>query len=478
MLLNKIFKDAPEIEIEQLSVDSRLSMKNAIFFCLDGIKYDGHDYIKEAIDNGAKVIIYSKPQDVKYKAIYIQVKNVTNTMIKVADIFYNHPNSGIDKYIIMGNYGRSSVAKFINHYLNTISTCGYVGILGVKYNDILFNSSYPTLNSLDNLKILDTLKKANIKSVTFEASPSALNLQKLDCVKPEYVIYTCTDKTSSEYQSSDFFTYIRRYLYTLENDTTLILNIDDESFNELNDSVDNYVTYGVRENANYRISDIKVSKKGIEYDLTYQSDSYHIESKLQGKINVFNLTAAIVALHQKGYDMKNIIDVFKNVNYVDGVMEKVDEEYNIIVDCAYDIDSIEEICKYASVTKNNGKSIGVFSINYSDDDKRLEKIINILDKYMDVIILTEDESLDSEIMDILERCNKFSTSKKVLHISVRSLAIEEAIEIMNKNDVMIIVGKGNERYLSMGLGKEFYYGDKYYAKKYLEKRRREENEII
>ena len=119
MLLNKIFKDAPEIEIEQLSVDSRLSMKNAIFFCLDGIKYDGHDYIKEAIDNGAKVIIYSKPQDIKYKAIYIQVKNVTNTMIKVADIFYNHPNSGIDKYIIMGNYGRSSVAKFINHYLNT-----------------------------------------------------------------------------------------------------------------------------------------------------------------------------------------------------------------------------------------------------------------------------------------------------------------------------------------------------------------------
>ena len=72
MLLSKLFKNAPDIEIEQLSVDSRLSMKNAIFFCLNGIKYDGHDYIEEAVNNGAKVIVYSKDQPVKYKAIYIK----------------------------------------------------------------------------------------------------------------------------------------------------------------------------------------------------------------------------------------------------------------------------------------------------------------------------------------------------------------------------------------------------------------------
>ena len=76
MLLNKLFKDAPELEIEQLSIDSRLSMKNAIFFCLNGIKYDGHNYIEEAVNNGAKVIVYSKEQPQKFKAIYIKVPNV------------------------------------------------------------------------------------------------------------------------------------------------------------------------------------------------------------------------------------------------------------------------------------------------------------------------------------------------------------------------------------------------------------------
>ena len=84
MLLSKLFKGAPDLEIEQLSIDSRLSMKNAIFFCLDGIKYDGHDYIEEAIKNGAKVIVYSKEQEQKFKAIYIKVANVNNTLTKAA----------------------------------------------------------------------------------------------------------------------------------------------------------------------------------------------------------------------------------------------------------------------------------------------------------------------------------------------------------------------------------------------------------
>ena len=119
MLLSRLFKGAPDLEIEQLSIDSRHSMKNAIFFCLDGIKYDGHDYIKEAIENGAKVIVYSKELKEKYKAVYIKVGNVNTALTKVANVFYNDPNAGIDKYVVLGNYGRSSVASFINDYLNT-----------------------------------------------------------------------------------------------------------------------------------------------------------------------------------------------------------------------------------------------------------------------------------------------------------------------------------------------------------------------
>lgn len=478
MLLSKLFAGAPDIEIEQLSIDSRTSMKNAIFFCLDGIKFDGHDYIEEAISNGAKVIVYSKPQETKYNAIYIKVSNVNNALVKVANIFYMNPNEGITKYIVSGNYGRCSVASFINHYINKVSNCGYIGILGIKYNGLELNSNYDTLNILDNLKLLDTMKKNDVKAVTFEANAISLNLQKLDSIRPDCFIYTCANRNSSEFQSIDYYNCIRRYLYTLENTTKVVLNVDDDSFAEFQDCVDNYVTYGTSTVADYQIRDISVSVKGINYKIIYEDQPYVVKSALQGRVNVYNLTAAIVALHQTGYDLSDIVEKIGDVGYVDGVMEKVDDEYNIIVDDAYDTNSIEAICEYAAAVKQKNKAIGVISINQTDTDKRLEKIISILEKYLDVIILTENESLESEVMEILSRCNKYIKSKRVICIPLRSSAIENAVEIMNKNDTLIIVGKGNERFLSMGLGKEFYYGDKHYTRKFIDKRRSEENETV
>lgn len=478
MLLSKLFAGAPDIEIEQLSIDSRTSMKNAIFFCLDGIKYDGHDYIEEAISNGAKVIVYSKPQETKYNAIYIKVNNVNNVLVKVANIFYMNPNEGIRKYIVSGNYGRCSVTSFINHYLNKVSNCGYIGILGIKYNGLELNSSFDTLNILDNLKLLDTMKKNDVKAVTFEANAISLNLQKLDSIRPDCFIYTCTNRNSSEFQSIDYYNYIRRYLYTLENTTKVVLNIDDDSFSEFQDCVESFVTYGTSSVANYQIRDISITTKGISYKIIYEDRPYAVRSSLQGRVNVYNLTAAIVALHQTGYELDDIIEKIADVGYVDGVMEKVDDEYNIIVDDAYDTNSIEAVCEYAAAVKQKNKAIGVISINHTDTDKRLEKIISILEKYLDVIILTENESLESEVMEILNRCTPYIKSKRVICIPLRSSAIENAVEIMNKNDTLIIVGKGNERFLSMGLGKEFYYGDKHYTRKFVEKRRSEENEII
>ncbi len=475
MLLSKLFKGAPDIDIQQLSIDSRHSMKDAIFFCLDGIKYDGHNYIKEAIGNGAKVIVYSKELKERYKAVYIKVSNVSSVLTKAANIFYNEPNKGIDKYVIIGNYGRCSVASFINDYLNSVSSCGYIGILGIRYNGLELNSSFATLNILDNLKMLDTMKKNGVKACTFEADAASLNLQKLDSIYPDCVIYTCTNKNSGEYQSNDYFAYMRRYLYTLENTTQVVFNIDDESYNELKDCVDNYITYGTTSIADYQIRDVSISSSGISYKIIHNDQSYSVKSRVQGMVNVYNLTAAIIALSLRGHDLQDVISHMNDIPFVDGVMERVDQEFNIIVDSAYDLSSIEEIFRYGEYVKRKNHLIGVVSINYSDGDRRLEKIVELCNKYLDVAILTENESQDSSVMEILERCDKYERNGRILYVPMRSLAIENGIEIMNKNDTLLIIGKGNERFLSMGLGKEFYYGDKHYAVKFINKRRREES---
>ena len=483
MRLSELFSGAPDLEVEQLSVDSRFPMKNAIFFCLNGIKYDGHNYIKEAIENGAKVIVYSKDltteQKNRNKAIYIKVPNVNNTLTEIGKLFYDDPNQGIDKYLICGSYGKSSVASYINYYLNTVSSCAYVGILGIHYGSTHQRSSFSTMNILDNLKTLDSIRKAGIKACTFEADVRSLNLQKLDAIIPDCFIYTCTNVDhSSDYLHNQYFVQLRRYLYTLEDSCKLVLNIDDISYRQIEDCVSNFVTYGFSNLANYQIRDVVMNKNGIDYKLKYHDKLYHISCRLQGISSLYNLTAAIVSLNQQGYAMEQLIDAFKDVPEVDGVMERVDEEYNVIVDSAYDLSSIAEVCQYAKTIKHRNKAIGVISVNYSDGDRRLEKMMKICEESLDVIILTENESSQAAVSDILERCDKYLTKHKEFYCTMRSLAIQDAIELMNKDDVLVIIGKGNEKFLEMGLGKEYYHGDKYYAMKYIKQRRREENETV
>ena len=479
MNLNKLFKNAPDVEIEQLSADSRLPMKNAIFFCLNGIKYDGHNYINEAINNGAKVIVYSKDLTNKNNAIYIKVKNVNETLYNVANIFYNCPNKDIDKYIVSGCYGRSTVSSIIKYYLDSVSSCGSVGVFGINYNDKHLDISFPALPPLDNLKLLDNLKKNNIKNCVFETSIISLSYKKLDVIKPEVFIYTNTSKYCSDFQicNNMYYSYLRKYLYTLEDNTNVVLNYDDESYNELKDSINNCVTYGQNDNCDYRICNVVLNNNGLSYKLIYDNKEIIVESKLLGLSNVYNITAAITSLNIMGYDVEDIINKIKNLNYIDGVMEVVDDKYNVIVDCANEYDSIFNLLDYAKRTCK-GNLIGVLGINYSDNESRIEKISKLCDKYLDKIIFTEDESLDGEVMNILSRTNPYVDLRKTIHYSYRSDAIENAINIMNKNDTLLIIGKGNERFMNMGLGKERYSGDKKNAVKYLKKRKDEENEII
>lgn len=479
MKLNQLFNGAPDIDIEQLSTDSRLPMKNAIFFCLDGIKYDGHNFIEEAIDNGAKAIVYTKQLDNKKDAIYIKVKNVNETLFRIADIFYNHPNEGIYKFLISGCYGRSSVSSIMKHYLNKVSSCATVGIFGINYNDRHLDITFPALTPLENLKMLDKFKSNKIPNAIFESSVISLYYKKLDVIKPEVFIYTNTSKYCSDYRvcNNNYYENIRRYLYTLEDKTCVLLNMDDPSYNELFESVNNIKTYGKNEKCDYYIHDIVISKRSSKFFINFQNNKYLINTKLIGLVNIYNLTAAIAALNIKGYDIADIIEKLNDLEFVDGVMEPVDDDYNIIVDCGYEIDSIKNSIEYATNT-TKGKVITILGINYSDNEQKLKTIVQLLEEKSDLIILTEDESSQAEVMDILSKTNEYSKTNKILHISYRSIAIENAINIMNTKDTLLILGKGNEKFLSMGLGKEMYRGDKYYAQKYINKLKGEKNETF
>lgn len=481
MLASELIKNAPDIEIEQLSTDSRMPMKNAIFFCIKGVRYDGHHYVKEAIINGAVLIIYEDDIDTNLNAVFVKVSNVFDVLTQIADKFYNYPANDVDTFLISGSYGRTSVASYINQLLSKKLNCASIGLMGIDYNGKLLLSSYSTLPILSNVAYLDKMRNDGVKACTFEANPLNISLKKVDVIHPKIFVYTNTSYLSNDYKEvgDEYFSLLRKYFYSLEEETICILNRDDISFDELVESAPRYLTYGMHENSDFMIHDINIEINESRFALKYDGQVYLIKTNLLSLNNIYNLVAAIASLVAYGINIDEILANIKDLKSVEGVIDKIkNDDYHIIIDPAYALDSIENLFIFANDIKERNKRIyAVIGISFTDDNKRIEGIANLCSKYIDELIITEDDSYEHDTTSILNNASSIVKDLRHIVIEDRISAIETAIELMNKNDILLIIGKGNENVIYKGLGKEYYDSDKVIAEKLLNKRMEEENEI-
>lgn len=482
MYLDSFFKNAPHIEINQLSCDSRVPMKDCIYFCIKGIKYNGHEFINEAIENGANVIVYSDEVDTNLNAIFVKVNNVDDTLNSIASKFYDYPSSKLENYVVSGSYGKSSVCYIINHLIRDTKKCASIGILGINDGDVNLTVNQATLPMLDNQKYMKAFVDNGCRACTFEARALALSYKKLDGVNPKAFIYTTTSFESSDYKElgSNYIDSLKRYLYTLDNDCLVVLNRDDLTYEELkNASSENFVSYGKNEDADYVISNIVINNNSTTFNIRFNNLEYSINSPLISEANVYNLTASIAALNTLGYDLQELIDKLQSLSPLDGVYDRLKfDDYNIIVDCAYSVDSYNKLLDFAEeTTDDNSKIITLVSINYSDTEARLKPLIGTVDNKSDLLILTVDDTYEETGSSTLKEASSLVEKHNSIRIEDREGAIEEAIELMNKGDTLLIVGKGNENFMFQALVKKEYNGDKNIAYKYMNKRLKEENLI-
>ena len=479
MYLNSIFKNGPCIDIKQLSCNSKEKMQDAIYFCIKGVKYDGHDYIDEAINNGAKVIVYSNDIDVNDSAFFIKVNDVETTLMRVADIFYDYPCKKLETYVICGNNGRSSVLNIINHILSKKKKCSSIGIMGINNDGSIKDTRQPTLPILENYKYFNDFVKSGCEVCSIEATALSLSYRKLDMVKPKCFIYTTTCFESSSYQElgNEYYNEVKRYLQTIGPESNVVLNYDDPSFMEFKKVFNECVSYGMNKGADYLISEVKLQNDCSSFVLSINDEEYMVHTKLLGLVNVYNISAALSSLHRLGYDLNEMIINLRDLDCIDGVMDKLNyKDYNIYVDCAYTIDSYNRVLKFADrITDSNNKIVSLISINSTDTKSRIKDLMKFADKYADQIILTSDDAFEGDLSELLNLAYSYVKSSSCIIIEDREGAIEESIELLNKNDTLLILGKGNENFVYRGLVKKKYSGDKNLTYKYMKKRLTEES---
>lgn len=466
MKLSQLFEHAPDIEISGLCIDSRKAKKAEIYFCMDGMVHDGHDFIDEVIEKGVVCVVHAKEISTMQKGIaYIQVENVNRTLNRVASLYYGHPSRAMKIFGVTGTNGKSTITSIIKDVYSHFKPCGYIGTISIAYGDVVLPPSLTTPDPILIHTSLAKMRDAGIQACALEVSSHGLELGRVLSVDFDVAIFS-----NLTYDHLDFHGTVENYfeakkkLFTqLKKDGVAILNMDDPYFTKLANACQaRVVTYGIHHQAIYRADHIRIGMTGSAFTLLHDGKSYEIETNLVAMYNIYNLLGAVAGMCETGIKLEDIIPYLNTLTQIEGRMERIDEGqlFNVIVDFAHTPDGLEKVLEYAcGITEEGHNVIAVFGSAGKRDTKKRKVFGEIASKYCDSIILTEDDPRDENPREIANEIKSGIHNTNNIFIEDRYAAIRQAIESANVNDTVLILGKGDEVFMYREFGREPWMGD-------------------
>jgi len=464
--LANLIAGAKDLPIENLMMDSRLSLPKAMFFCVKGLKNDGHQFIDQAISNGAICIVHSDPVETMHDGItYVQVDNVIEVLNQCADTFYGKPSSQLNVIGVTGTNGKSTIALTIKNIFNHYKPTGYIGTISIEYGDVKTLPLLTTPEITQIHHILAQMVECGMQAVTLEVSSQGLEQARVNSVNFNTAIFTNLTHDHLDYHGTmeNYFLAKSKLFYLLGSEKTAIINIDDPYGKRLAQTCEaKVISYGINNPAVYMAKNIQVLFDKTIFNLHVYDEVYPVETNMVALFNVYNLLAVIAACHENGMKIQDILAYVQNIEPVDGRMERIIEgqNFNVIVDYAHTPDGFEKIFKFADDITPKGKRIlAVFGAAGKRDTKKRPILGEIADRYCDMIILTEEDPRGETPHGIAEQIAKGITHSNYSIVEDRYDAIRQALEIANEDDTVLILAKGNETYMYRDFGREPWIGD-------------------
>lgn len=476
MRLSQIFEDAPNIEIKSLHTDSRKVKPQGMFFCLDGLLTNGHKYIAKAIENGASCVVHSEPiKEYDGNVTYVKVDDVTSVLNLVVAKFYDYPSEKMTVFGVTGTNGKSSVTNIISDIYNRFSSCGYIGTIAITYNDIRLEPDLTTPDAIFLNRTLHDMVEADVKAVALEVSSHGLEQKRVDSIDFDIAIFTNFTYDHLDFHGTleNYFNAKAKLFRNMKPEGISILNVDDSTFSDLYQLCKTKViTYGIEKEATYRAKDVELGIRNTSFTLQYQEKEYAIKTNLVAMYNVYNLLAAIAGIVESGIPIEEVLKYVSDIKQIEGRMEIIDEgqPFQIIVDFAHTPDGLEKVYEYAKkITPPESEIITVFGSAGKRDRAKRKVFGEIADKYCNLIVLTEDDPRGEDMKAIADEIKMGIKDTPSVFIADRYDAIRMAIESANKNDTIMILGKGDEEFMYHEDGRVAWIGDHNAAKEIVHK---------
>lgn len=443
-----------DVEINKIAYDSRCVEEGDVFVCIKGYKTDGHKYAKMAEEKGASVIVAMDEVECE-KADVVIVSDTRLALAMMAKAYYEDPMGKKELIGVTGTNGKTTVTNLIKTiYESEGKTMGLIGTNNNMIGNEVFETERTTPESLELYKLFDYMAEKGADGVIMEVSSHALELKRVGGCKFKTAVFTNLTQDHLDFHETmeNYFLAKSKLFDMCEN---AVINIDDEYGKRLKPECKVY-SYGIEnENADLNGKNIKISAEGVVFDLEYENKTYRVNLCIPGKFSVYNALAAIGASVSLGVDICDAVAVIGKAKGVMGRAELVmtGRDYAIIIDYAHTPDGLENIISTVNEFKK-GRVITLFGCGGDRDRTKRPKMGETAGRLSDFLVVTSDnprsENPSAIIEDIMPGVLK--TGCDYIVIENRRDAIKWAMDNAEKDDIIILAGKGHETYQILNTG--------------------------
>ncbi|MGE4357455.1 MAG: UDP-N-acetylmuramoyl-L-alanyl-D-glutamate--2,6-diaminopimelate ligase [Candidatus Omnitrophota bacterium] len=448
-----------ELEISGITDHSKQCKPGFIFVAVEGNYQDGSAFIKEAIERGAKVIIYNysvslnevirKNRDV----IFLSVKNTKDILAKLSANFYRHPSAKMKVIGVTGTNGKTTTTYLIESILKSMGfKTGVIGTISYRFGQRVIPALNTTPGAIQLQELLSHMEREDIDYVVMEVSSHALHQGRVDGIDFKAGIFTniTTDHLDYHRTFENYFNAKAKLFERLNQSAWAIINVDDARGKDmLMRTSAKTITYGINNSADVEAYGISLKIEGSHFWVNTPYGEIEIVTSLLGMHNVYNILAGVSFGITENFALDKIKEGIEKVSYVNGRLEPiyVGQPFRVFVDYAHTDDALRNVlCSLRSLTP--GRIIIVFGCGGDRCREKRPLMGKVASELADYVILTTDNPRSEEPEMIIRDIEKgfIPGFRKYQVILDRYAAIKEAIFMAEENDVVLIAGKGHEPY--------------------------------
>jgi len=445
-----------ELDIKMVESNSKKVIKDSLFVAIKGYDYDGHDFVEEAIKNGAVAVMLDLSADLKKikidKSITVIITNDTRKALAIMSCnFFGHPSRKFKLIGVTGTKGKTTTTYMIKAILEK---AGHkVGLIGTIANYIgeecLGNSNRTTPESVELQYLFYKMAKEKCDYVVMEVSSQSLKLDRVYGSEFDYAIFTnLYEDHISEKEHKDMKEYFESKLMLFQMTKKGFVNADDFKCVKIKKGAPecDILTYSIDNESNLIAKDITITNVSVDYRVRLNNKNERVKVNIPGRYSVYNSLAAISLATYIGIDAEKIKEALLEV-VVPGRNELVPNGKGqaVMIDYAHTAESLESILESAKAY-TAGKVICVFGCGGDRDSGKRPKMGEVAGRLADYTIITTDnprtEKPEEIVLQIEEGIKK--TKGKYEVILNRKEAIKKALELEGKRDLVILAGKGHE----------------------------------